>query len=86
MKLWPARKDMRVWESMDGVDNTNDGEGRYTLTSLQKILPMARKDFKTTEAKGIHHFECAQFRIIHAKIAYFVDQQYEVRQCVKIGR
>jgi hypothetical protein len=56
------------------------------LTSLQKILPTARKDFKTTEAKGIHHFECAQFRIIHAKIAYFVDQQYEVRQCVKIGR
>jgi hypothetical protein len=52
------------------------------LTSLQKILPTARKDFKTT----IHHFECAQFRIIHAKIAYFVGQQYEVRQCVKIGR
>jgi hypothetical protein len=54
--------------------------------SLQEILPMTRKDSKTTEAKGIHQLECSQFRIIHAKIAYFVVQQYEVRQCVKIGR
>jgi hypothetical protein len=71
---------------MNGVENTNDGEERYTLTSLQEILPTTREDFMTTEAKGIHQLECSQFRIIHEKIAYFVDQQYEVRQCVKIGR
>jgi hypothetical protein len=55
-------------------------------TSLQEILPTTREDSKTTEARGIHHLECSQFRIIHAEIAYFVSQATIRSQAVREDR